>query len=97
MNETPEQWADRIIETLFCDGVHVSDDTGLRLDPNIRDAMFTELAAVKRKADAYEELRQCFRGDPRMDGSTAYMVPDMVRANAVLNRHDVARIRAGLQ
>lgn len=29
MNETPEQWAERIIETIVYDGVRVSDDTGL--------------------------------------------------------------------
>lgn len=85
MNETPEQWADRIIETLFCDGVHVSDDTGLRLDPNIRDAMFAELAAVKRKADASDLWR----------AEALACEENMSKEEIAAAR--TARIRAGLQ
>lgn len=90
MNETPEQWADRIIETLFCDGVHVSDDTGLRLDPNIRDAMFAELAAVKRKADASD----LWRGEALYAGES--LAGDDL-GHAQCEMACTARINAGLQ
>lgn len=55
-NETAEQWADHIIETIFCDGVKVADDHGLRLDNTIRDAIHAELVATRRDAQAYRAL-----------------------------------------
>lgn len=55
----------------------------------------TVSAERDRLREAYWELRECFRGDPQMNGTTSYFRPDMVRLNQVLNKHNAAIANAG--